>query len=45
MRKPEYYYTLFEKHGFKKRAWFEDEDSLGRKGVKWGAGLYTLALD
>ena len=45
MRKPDVYHTLFEKHGFKKEAWYEDEDSLGRKGVKWGAGLYTLESD
>ncbi len=42
MREPEYYHTLFANLGFSKTAWYEDEDSLGRKGVKWGAGLYTL---
>ncbi len=45
MRKPEYYNTLFINLGFTKTAWYEDEDSLGRRGVKWGAGLYTLELN
>ena len=45
MRKPEYYNSLFINLGFTKTAWYEDEDSLGRRGVKWGAGLYTLESD
>ncbi len=42
MRTPEYYHRLFQNAGFRKTGYYEEGDSLGRKGMKWGVALYDV---
>jgi len=42
MRTADYYTLLFERLGFRKIAYYEEPDSLGRAGVKWGVILFHL---
>ncbi len=42
MRTADYYILLFERLGFRKIAYYEEPDSLGRAGVKWGVILFHL---
>lgn len=45
IRPPDYYTLLFERLGFRKTGYFEEEDSLGREGVKWGVVVFNLESD
>lgn len=45
MRTADYYILLFEQLGFRKIAYYEEPDSLGRAGVKWGVVLFHLEDD
>jgi SAM-dependent methyltransferase len=40
IRSAGYYDFLFEKHGFRKISFCEEEDSLGREGIRWGVMIY-----
>ncbi len=42
IRPPEYYDLLFERIGFRKLSYSEDEDALGREGIKWSVTVYEL---
>ncbi len=42
IRPPEYYDLLFERIGFRKLSYSEDEDALGREGIRWGVMVYEL---
>lgn len=42
MRTADYYTLLFERLGFKRIGYYEEADSLGRAGVKWGVMLFQL---
>ncbi len=42
IRPPEYYDLLFERIGFRKISCSEDEDALGREGIRWGVMVYEL---
>jgi SAM-dependent methyltransferase len=42
MRTADYYTLLFERLGFKRIGYYEEADSLGRAGVKWGVMLFHL---
>ncbi len=42
MRHPEYYILLFERLGFRKIGYHEDEDSLGRNGARWCSIIFGL---
>ena len=42
MRTVDYYTLLFERLGFKRIGYYEEADSLGRAGVKWGVMVFHL---
>lgn len=42
MRRPEYYILLFERLGFRKIGYHEDEDSFGRTGARWCSIIFSL---
>lgn len=42
IRTPDYYNLLFERLGFNKIGYYEEEDGLGRSDVRWGVILYQL---
>ena len=42
IRPPGYYDLLFERIGFKRIGYSENEDSLGRKGMRWAVMIYQL---
>lgn len=42
MRQPGYYRLLLERIGFRQIAYSEDDDSLGRKGIRWAIMIFTL---
>jgi len=42
IRTADYYTLLFERLGFKRIGYYEEVDSLGRSGIKWGVLVYHL---
>ena len=42
MRSFDYYSFILEGLGFRRIAYYEEEDALGRSGVRWGAGVYEV---